>query len=199
MTVSEEVQKMIQSALESMEVTSANPTHINKLIQVNNIDVSNIDQTIKEEIERVIKDIKQDKSVGVSKNVVTEDSIKDKKKLTDVSKSLTRLDEGNVGELTKMTTVQFNNVKSFAANPTGFVGNVLFRKFAKGAGVLLLVTLIFEAVKTIIDELLKPGRLLDIRFIRIVDKEILRFRQREEKREIQQGLSRDIVTSGPRL
>ncbi len=199
MTVSEEVQKMIQSALESMEVTSANPTHINKLIQVNNIDVSNIDQTIKEEIERVIKDIKQDQGVGVSKNVDTSESIKDKKKLILVSKSLKKLDEGNVGDVTRMTSAQFGNIKSFALNPAGFLIGTVMRKAFKGAGVLLLATLIFEAVKFIIAELLKPGRLLDIRFKRDIRREMMFFRLREQQQKLRQGFSRVIVTTMPGL
>ena len=53
----------------------------------------------------------------------------------------------------------------------------------------------FEAVQWIISELMKPGRWLDRRFRREIENEILRFRSREEKQKLNQGLSQIIVTS----
>jgi hypothetical protein len=193
---------MILSALESMEVTSANPTHINKLIQVNNIDIQDLDATLKAEIERVVKEISQGEgSIKDTKALQTEKSkaIKLERDVNKSRKKLIKLDEGNVGELTRFSSNQMGNLKAFASNPTGFIMGNMMRKFAKGAGVLLLAALIMEAVKFIMDEFTKPGRLLDRRFKRVASDEILAFRRREEKQRIKQGFARVIITSSARL
>ena len=71
----------------------------------------------------------------------------------------------------------------------------VFKKMAKGAGVVGLALILMEVVKFIINELLKPGRLLDRRFKRDIEREIFAFRSREEKQKLRQGFSNIIVTS----
>jgi len=115
--------------------------------------------------------------------------------VTVLKKSFKKLDSGNVGEVTRMTSAQFGNIKAFALNPAGFLIGTVMRKAFKGAGILLLASLIFEAVKFIISELLKPGRLLDIRFKRDIRRELMFFRLREEQQKLRQGFSRVIVTT----
>ena len=92
-----------------------------------------------------------------------------------------------------------SNLKEFVANPTQFMIHSVFRKFAKGAGIIALALIIFEAVKWIISELLKPGRLLDVRFKRDINNEIIAFRRREDQQKLKQGFSNIIITTQPRL
>ena len=98
-----------------------------------------------------------------------------------------------------MTSNQYGNIRELANNPASFMMNTMFRKLAKGAGIIGFALLIFEAVKWIISELMKPGRMLDIRFKRDINNEIIAFRQREEQQKIKQGFSSIIITTAPRL
>ena len=91
------------------------------------------------------------------------------------------------------------NVRQLATDPTGFIMQTFMKKFAKGVGVVALALIIMEAVKWIISELLKPGRMLDIRFKRDISKEIIAFRQREDQQKLKQGFSNLIITSSPGL
>jgi hypothetical protein len=202
--ISEDVQKMILSALESMEVTSASPGHINRLIQVENIDVGNIDQSLEQEIRRIVsevkdKELKQGKSGNKSLVSAEEERLKLKKDIKNQGNQIKTWKQGNVADLHAMSSAQFGNVKAIAANPTSFIVNTFIRKFAKGAGAVALALLIFDAVKWVVAELAKPGRLLDRKFKRDIHNEILAFRKREDKQKLAQGYSRIIVTSMPRL
>ncbi len=187
MTLAEEVNRMIETVLRNATFTSASDnkagTITNELIEIGQVDAPDLEA----QIEDIIKD---------------KDSPDEKKTGEVIKESKTKIktfEDGQVGEIQRMLPAQFGNVKAFAANPSSFLFTAFFKKFAKGAGVLLLVTVIFEAVKLIIEELLKPGRLLDIRFKREIGKEIIAFRQREEKQRLRQGFSRVIVTSSPTI
>jgi len=168
--ISNKINEMIQRVLESAEWTSANPVHINKLIQINAIESPNFENDIKS----LVKESPQ-------------------------GKSLTKMDKGNVGEITRMTSAQFGNIRELALNPAGFIIRTFINKFAKGVGIVALALVIFEAVKWVISELLKPGRFLDIRFKRDINKEIIAFRKREDQQKIKQGFSNIIITTMPRL
>jgi len=184
--ISEIINGMISKVLESSEFTSASPGHINTLIQINAIEnpdfESKIKEIIKEETKNVIE--KPDDS-----------KVKQEKKLKIVEDKVKGFEKGNLGDIHNFTSEQFSNVKDLASDPAQFIFRSFFRKFARGAGVIGLALLIFEAVQWIISELLKPGRWLDRRFRREIENEILRFRSREEKQKLQQGFSQIIVTS----
>jgi len=167
---SNKVNEMIQRILESAEWTSANPTHINTLIQINAVE-----------------------------NPDFENDIKKLMKSSPDGKEFTKMKKGNVGEITRMTSAQFGNIRELAVNPAGFIIQTFIRKFAKGVGIIALALIIFEAVKWIISELLKPGRFLDLRFKRDINKEIIAFRKREDQQKIKQGFSNIIISSMPRL
>jgi len=163
----------IRRLIESLQISSASPGHINVVLQTDpSID---IDEGLNDALEDV--DIKQQKDTN------------------ETIKKVNRFDKGNVGDLQRMTSQQFGNVRDLARNPFNFVIRTVFRKFAKGVGVLFLVAIIFEAVKFIISELLKPGRLLDIRFKRDVATELLAFKRREDQQKLVQGFSQVIITS----
>ncbi len=181
---------MISKVLESAEWTSANPTHINRLIQINSIEEPDFET----EIKTLIKE--------ETKNVIEkpdDKTVKQEKQLEGVTEKLDIFDKGNVGDIQRFTSEQFGNVKSFANNPTQFMFQTFMKKFARGAGIIALGLMIFEAVKWVIGELMKPGRWLDRRFRRNIENEILAFRSREEKQKLQQGIGNIIVTTMPRL
>ena len=161
---------MIQRILESAEWTSANPTHINTLIQVNAVE--------NPDFESEVKSIVRDSPTG---------------------KGFKKADKGNMGEINRMTSSQFGNIRELATNPAGFIIQTFLRKFTKGVGIVAFALIIFEAVKWVISELLKPGRFLDLRFKRDINKEIIAFRRREDQQKIKQGFSNIIITTQPRL
>ena len=124
---------------------------------------------------------------------------KDKKALTEVTGKVKLFEKGNMGEINNFTSSQMGNVRQIATDPTGFLIQTFMKKFAKGIGVIALAVIIMEAVKWIISELLKPGRMLDVRFKRDISKEIIAFRRREEQQKLKQGFSNLIITSSSRL
>ncbi len=178
MTLADEINRMILKIVESLEITSANPTHTNTVIQANEME-------------------KPDLEALISKG--GDNATKEKKKFVTLEKKVTRWDKGNIGDVNRFTSQQMGNLRDFVSNPFGFMIKSVFRKFAKGLGVVTFALIIFEAVKWIISELLKPGRLLDIRFKRDIRTEIISFRRREEQQKLKQGFSNIIITTSPRL
>ena len=124
---------------------------------------------------------------------------KDKQSLKDVTGKVKLFEKGNMGEINNFTSSQMGNVRQIATDPTGFLIQTFMKKFAKGIGVIALAVIIMEAVKWIISELLKPGRMLDVRFKRDISKEIIAFRRREEQQKLKQGFSNLIITTSPGL
>lgn len=177
--ITDSINRKIQKAIESLEITSANPTHINRVIQINEIDNEDIDSMIQKE------------STGLD--------TKQQKKTEETIKKVDLWDDGNIGEINRFTTSQWGNLRDFVSNPVQFMMQAVFRKMAKGLGVAAFALLIFEAVQWIISELLKPGRMLDIRFKRVTRDEIIAFRRREDQQRLRQGFSSIIITSMPRM
>ena len=171
---------MIQKAVESMEITSANPVHINRVIQINELDNTDLDSII----------AKGSENTG---------DPKEQKKTDAALKKVELWDNGNIGEIQRFTSAQWGNLRDFVSNPVQFMVQAVFRKFAKGVGVAAFALLIFEAVQWIISELLKPGRMLDLRFKRDIRDEIIAFRRREDQQKLRQGFSNIIITSMPRM
>jgi len=167
----------VRKLLDSMQISSASPGHINELKQ--------IDQSIDldEALEGSVLDTE----------TKTEGEIE-----TTISK-VKKFDAGNVGDVQRFTSQQIGNLKSFVQNPAGFIIQTFVRKFAKGVGIIALALILFEAIKWVISELLKPGRFLDLRFKRDITKEIIAFRSREEQQKLRQGFSNIIITSSPGL
>lgn len=175
MTLTDEVKRMIESAFEGAEITSASPTHTNVLKQLNNIELPDLDSIVAQEIEST-QSLKQDKKV---KNTI---------------EKVQQFDEGAVGKIQDMTTAQIGNITSFAKNPFRFITGAVFKKFTKGAGIAALAVIIFEAVKAIFLELFKPGREFDTQFRERISQQILIFLERKEQRELRQG-NKQVITS----
>ena len=179
--LADKINEMIRKMLESSDFTSASPNFINKFITTTNVESPDLLDLVEEE-----KD-------------TTPKFAKEKKKGKEITKTVDGWKKGNVGELGTLSQKQFGNVMDFAKNPFTFITGAFMRKFAKGAGVIALVAIIFAAVKQIINELLAPGRLLDLRFKRDIRKEIIAFRRREDQQKLKQGFSNIIITTMPRL
>jgi len=167
----------VRKLIDSLQITSASPGHINEVVQV--------DQSI--DLDQAIEDSL------IDTNTKTEGEIE-----TTIDK-VKGFDAGNVGDVQRFTSQQIGNLKSFVQNPAGFIIQTFVRKFAKGVGIIALALILFEAIKWVISELLKPGRFLDLRFRRDITKEIIAFRAREEQQKLRQGFSNIIITSSPGL
>ena len=191
-SLSELINSMIKRVVEGAEYTSASPGFTNKLKSFDGEENPDLEA----EVKRLLTDNdKTSKQSGTAK-FIDEDSIKAReKKLTSLSKKVELFDKGNMAEIQSLTSAQFGNVRALATNPVQFMMGTVFKKLAKGAGVIGLALIIMEAVKFIINESLKPGRLLDRRFKRDIEREIFAFRSREEKQKLRQGFSNIIVTS----
>jgi len=182
MTAGDEIKRVITNALERLEITSSggDSPKINTVVP-NTISVESPDI---DELAAETTDIG-----GVKQDIRVDNAIK----------KVEAFDKGKVGELNRFTSTQMANLRGFVENPVQFMVQAVFKKFARGVGVVAFALIIFEAVKWIVGELLKPGRLLDLRFKRIASDEILSFRRREDQQRIKQGLSNIIITTQPRL
>jgi len=167
----------VNRLLSSLQISSASPGHINEVLQT--------DPAI--DLDEALEESRSD--VGVKKEEEIQTTVQKVK----------NFDAGNVGEINRMASAQFGNLRQFARNPFTFITGTVFKKFAKGAGIVALALIIFEAVKFVISELLKPGRFLDIRFRRDITQEIIAFRRREDQQKLKQGFSNIIITTMPRL
>jgi hypothetical protein len=163
------------------------------------IDEVNITESydFEKDIRDLVKEASTSKTGGFGD---TEDQVKkDKQSLKKVTGKVKLFEKGNMGEINNFTSSQMGNIRQIATDPTGFLIQTFMKKFAKGIGVIALAVIIMEAVKWIISELLKPGRMLDVRFKRDISKEIIAFRRREEQQKLKQGFSNLIITSSARL
>ncbi len=167
----------IRRMIDTLQISSASPGHINEVLQV--------DPSI--DLDAALEEALKDTSVKTQKDTI------------ETNKKVKRFDEGNVGDINRMTSQQFGNIQEFARNPFTFIMGSVLKKLTRGVGVIALVGIIFAAVKIIINELLKPGRFLDRRFKRDITKEIIQFRRREDQQKLRQGFSQIIITTMPRL
>lgn len=171
MGLTEDVRRMI----ESLRITSASPAHINFVSTID--DMPDLDASIRD-------------AQGLDA-----DFIKDKKATDDTVKQVTRYQAGNVGELQRMTSKQMGNIKSFAANPFGFVSGTILRKLVKGVGILFLIEIARQVADIILQEFFKPGRVFDVRFREQIDKQVIKFLTRKEQQELKQGFKQVITTT----
>lgn len=182
MTLADEINRMVRRVLEGTRWSSAGDSGrpINFIVEFGPEDTPDLEAMIREGAEDT-------------------ESSKQSKQVDETVKKVGVWDKGNIGDVQRFTSSQFGNLKEFVANPAQFMIQTVLGRFAKGAGIFALALVIFEAVKWIIGELLKPGRLLDLRFKRIAQDEILFFRKREDQQRLKQGFSNIIITTTPRL
>ena len=117
----------------------------------------------------------------------------------DVNEEVDRFSAGNVGEIQKFSSTQFGNIKQFATNPVLFVFRS-FSKLLKGpAAVAFFIALAAAVVSFVLDFLFAPGRPLDPRFKKEVDKLIQNFSEVKARSELRQGFRTLIVSTIPGL
>jgi len=202
MTLSDAINRSIEIALTGAKITSASPGHINTVFLLEEMDHTDFESEIRAIVEEEINLIELD--VAKSPNELTGgdttvNTAKLEKEINKVNSEMENLLDSPFGDLASLTREQASNLQSFSKDPFQFILTRFLKKFAKGAGIILLATIIFAAVKFIISELFKPGRLLDIRFKRVARDEILLFNSREEQAELRQGFRTVTVTTIPFL
>ena len=187
--ISDSINAMIKRMLESSEWTSANPTHINTFIQANSVD----DPDFEKEIEDIIRaEAKAESTTSKESGKLSDD--KQKKNIADTKLKVDGMMSGNLGDLSKMSTEQFGNIRQVATNPFGFFTRTILKKLRTGFGILFIVTIAIEVAKFIIDEMFKPGRAFDQRFREQIDKQIIQFTTRKEQEELRSGY-RSLITT----
>lgn len=105
------------------------------------------------------------------------------------------LSKTKLGDLVVLSKDQISNLTSFAKAPDAMLLRVFLRKFAKGAGAILLAFVIMEAIKFGIEYLTRDGMPLDRRFKRIINAEIAGFMSRMMKAQLRQGFRTLIATT----
>lgn len=168
----------VRRMLESLQITSASPGHINEVLQIDpGID---LDSFLPGGDEPDVK--------------------RERKKIDDTSKKVKRFDDGQVGDIQRMTTEQFSNIKELAKNPVGFMIRRVFGRFAKGVALVAFAFILVDVVKYVLDVFLfAPGKPWDKRFRLMIEKVVLQFRRREEEQMLKQGLRQIIITTMPGL
>lgn len=105
------------------------------------------------------------------------------------------LAQTKLGGLVTLSKEHISNLTSFAKAPDSMLLRVFLRKFAKGAGAILLAFVIMEAIKFGIEYLTRDGMPLDRRFKRIINAEIAAFMSRMLKAQLRQGFRSLIATT----
>lgn len=204
MTVSDAINRKIEVALIDSTWTSsggANPVD-NIIKTLGEFDHADIDDEIRNIVLEVIaasEEAETTASQTISGDVNSQEGKELEKEINKVNESLTNLTDSAFGDLADLTRNQVSNLSGFAKNPFQFMLTNFFKKFAKGAGIIALATIIFAAVQLIISELMKPGRFLDRRFKRIAADEIFLFNSREDVAELRQGFRTVTITTIPFL
>jgi len=181
MALADEINRMIKKIVDGMLITSSggDSPKTNRVIDTGDEESPDLE--------------------GMIKDGTDSSNIKEERKTGETLKKVERWDKGHIGKINSFSSTQMGNLTGFVENPAGFIIGKVFSKFARGVGVIAFALIIFEAVKFIIRELLKPGRLLDLRFKRSIQNEIIAFRRREDQQKLRQGFSNIIITSMPRL
>ena len=118
-----------------------------------------------------------------------------KKKIQDTELKVDGMLSGNLGDLGKMSTEQFGNIRQVATNPFGFMTRTLLRKLKTGAGILFIIAIAVEVAKFLMDEMFKPGRAFDQRFREQINHQIIQFTSRKEQEELRAGYKSVITTT----
>lgn len=181
MTLAEEINRMIETVVTSLKITSAGGDSP----KINRIHDENIMKFSTPDLEQVIKD----------QGVADGGDIAGRSKGANIKADIALLKQGNVGQIQQLSSKQFGNIRSMAVNPAAFIMGAFLSKFARGAGYAALVLLAVEVAKFLALELFKPGRMFDVRFRQAIDKQILTFMERKEQQELKQGFKQVITTT----
>lgn len=197
MAISDVINKMIEIALTGAKITSASPGHVNTVFLLEEMDHPELEDEIRNIIEEEIKLTKVEDVK--TPNLTGDDSTKLKKEVNILTETQEKFKASPLGTLTSLTRSQTEVLQSFTKNPFEFIITRFFKKMPKGTPHIILILAVLAAVKIVISELMKSGRLLDRRFKRLIRDEILLFNSREEQAELRQGFRTVTVTTMPFL
>lgn len=199
MAISDVINKMIEIALTGAKITSASPGHINTVFLLEEMDHPELEDEIRSIVEEEINLTKVD--AKKSPDSLTDDdvSVELKKEVNFLTETQENFMVSPLGTLTSLTRSQTAVLQSFAKNPFEYLLTTFFKKMPKGTPHIIVILAVLAAVKIVIAELMKPGRLLDRRFKRLARDEILLFNSREDQAELRQGFRTVTVTTMPFL
>lgn len=140
------------------------------------------DKDFDDSLEQVLKDTLEENGISL-------------KQLTQNRDDLIAIKNSPAAEILQLGSQHAANVLSIAKNPSGFILTTFMKKFAKGAGALMLAMIIIEAIKFGLDYLTKDGMPWDRRFKRIINAEVMSFIDRMMKAQLRQGFRSLIVTT----
>lgn len=163
------IQSLIKNILYSSEITSANPTHTNTVKNIFETPDFALDEEFSSEVVRVIRE-------------------EIKIQLTEQREDITK--QTPIGSLDSQAASTISKGIGIAQNPAG-IATELTSKIPHTALVLLAVSL----TPMIIDELTRPGGIMDIRFRRKIENEWNGFLDRQTQKNTQIGLRSMIVQS----
>jgi len=188
LALSEIINNMIDKAIKSVVIISPRFTdyRVDEILVKENPD-------LEAEIEKLLQS-KEENTPFTNKDKEGLDQ-KTKKKIDDTSEKVKEWGKGNIGDIQKLSTEQFGNIRSLATDPFSFMSRTILRKLKTGAGVLFIVTIAVEVAKFLIQELFKPGRIFDIRFREQIDLQIIKFLERKEQEELRRGFKNVITTT----
>ena len=168
------VYQMILSVLRDAEMTSANETHTNtfKGLATGGTSEIGLDEELREAIREVVSEFIDDPE---SMDDLSDDLLKAEEK-----KGLTQ------GEATGLASKGLRTAK----NPVSLVGDAL--TMLPHAQLVIFASIL---VPLIINELTKPGGPFDLRFKRIIIKEINAFLARQTQKDTEMGVRQVIIQS----
>ncbi len=200
MAIADVFNRMIEIALTGAKITSASPGHVNTVFLLEEMDHPELENEIRSIVIEEIE-LAEVEAVKAPDSLTGGGAVDPglKKEINSLQETLDNLKESPFGTLQSLTREQVSNLQSFSKDPFQFILGRFFKKLGKGAGILLLATIIFAAVQFILGELMKPGRFLDRRFKRVARNEILLFNSLEEQAQLRQGFRTVTITTVPFL
>lgn len=168
------LKQFLERAFDSMHITSAGGDSP-KVNTVRDYDINpaDFDSIIRVEMEKIIGESRQ---------------------LKPFTEKIEEWEGGNVQDIQNMSSAQFGNIKSIAASPIGFIIGMLSKQLIKIVSVVGIAFLIAEIVKFVLDEAMKPGRMLDRRFRLTASEEVMNFWTHQEQEMLRRGF-KDIRVS----
>ena len=125
--------------------------------------------------------------------------IKREREQEDINETVGFYKAGNVEQISKFSSSQFGNIKSFASNPFAFMGAMFLKKLGKGFGIAFLLALAAAVVQFVIDLMFAPGRPLDNRIKIKLDEHFFGMTERMALSQLRQGFKTVIVSTMPGL
>ncbi len=159
MTLADEINRMIATQIESLEITSANPTHINHVIQVNQL---------------ISPDLESETGGGGTKSQSGSDSIPEM--------------AGKFGPKDVPLALKATGGQGLTSVASKFAGGA-----AALAGPLAIAFIVPQMIPIIIDELTRPGGIMDKRFRIEAEKEFFNGMDRQTRQNTRIGDRQVII------